>query len=97
MTQFLYHFLPNHREQCIGMIVSLQGVNFTSQQAEHIFEMLALMEMLFARLVITNLTVILTCGHSVILALFFDWEIYFTPEQTFLHQNLYGMENGVKI
>ena len=25
--------VPNHREQCIGMVVSLQGVNFTSQQA----------------------------------------------------------------
>ena len=42
----------------------------------------------FAHLVITNLAVILTCGQSVILALFFDWDIYFTPEQTFLHQNL---------
>ena len=32
---------------------------------------------------------ILTYSQSVILALFFDCGIYFTPEQTFLHQNLY--------
>ena len=43
--------------------------------------------------------------QSVILALFFDWEIYFTPKQKFLHQNYTHSpyeneslsENGVKI
>ena len=54
--RLLYHFLPKHREQCIGMVISPQGMNFTSQQAlrvklwlkvsEHIFEMLALTGML---------------------------------------------------
>ena len=43
----------------------------------------------FAHFVVTNLAVILTCGLSVILACFFNWEIYTTPEQTILHQNLY--------
>ena len=43
----------------------------------------------FAHLVITNVAAIQTCGQSVVLELFFYWEIYFTPEQTFLHQNVY--------
>ena len=57
--------------------------------------MLAFMGMLLVsfssspRLVIANLAVTLTLVKVFILALFFDWEIYFTPEQTFLHQNLY--------
>ena len=27
------NFFQNHREQCMGMVVSLKGVNFTSLQA----------------------------------------------------------------
>ena len=71
------------------MVISLQGVTSSFQRvkhwlkvSEHIFEILALIGMLwyyFARLVITNLT----CGQSVILALFFDWEIYLHPSKHF--------------
>ena len=80
------------------MVISLQGVNFTSQQArvkhrlkvsEYIFEMLALMGMLLVSFRSSRDHQSCCRGQSVILALFFDWEIYFTPEQTFLHQNLY--------
>ena len=60
-----------------------QGVRWYSLRlkvSEHIFEMsLECFWYHFACLVITNVAVILTSGQSVILALFFDWEIYFTP------------------
>ena len=101
-TRLLYHFLPNHREQCIGIVISFQAVNLNSQQAfkgvkhwlkvsEHIFEMLALVGILLVSFCSSHdyqSRCHSTCGQSVILALFFDWEIYFTPEQTFLNQNL---------
>ena len=95
----LHHFHQNHSERYIGIVVSLQGcelhLSTSFQRVKHWLkvseQMLALMGMHwynFACLMITYLAVMLTCGQSV-LALFFDWEIYFTLEQTFLHQNLY--------
>ena len=76
------------------MVVSLQGVNFTSQQvfkgfkvSEHIFEVLAFMGMFLVSFCSSRDYQSHCHSHfqSVILALFSDWEIYFIPEQTFLH------------
>ena len=96
INSVLYHYLPNHREQCISMVVSLQGMNSSFQRvkhwlkvSEHIFEMLALMGMLLVSFCLshdTYHTVIPTCGQSDIIALFLDSISH--PRKHFCTKNL---------